>query len=280
MSSVSTLVALNCRDRKISSGTIGARTRSSTSTNAMRATMPTTSAPSTTGDVQLPAVPWIKPNEIPTSASDRQRAAGDVDVAGRLRVARFRDVAERDPDHCNRDRRIDQEDQPPGDCGDEESADKGSERGRHASKTRPGPDDAPALARRERRLEDREAPRSEQRAADTLERACGDQELDARRRRADQRGNGEPCDADHEQTAASKSVRRARLTAGSTPRVRGGSRRRPIAARRCPRGSPSRSPVARSRRHCRPGLPWNCRGPSRRGPTCRAPWRGAGLQPR
>jgi hypothetical protein len=78
-----------------------------------------------------------------------ESAAGDVDVPGRVGVARFRDVASGDEDHGGGDRQIDEEDQAPRHGRDQEPADERSQCGRDTAETGPGADGAAALSRGE-----------------------------------------------------------------------------------------------------------------------------------
>ena len=106
---------------------------------------------------------------MPDERDHGERAPGEVDVTGGVWIARFRNVAHRDEDHGGGDRQVDQEDQPPRHRRDQKPADERSQCGGHTAEPRPGADGAAALLLGERRLEDGEASRREQRAADTLQ---------------------------------------------------------------------------------------------------------------
>ena len=96
------------------------------------------------------------------------------------------------------DRQVDDEDRPPGDRADQVAAEQRPERRRHAAQPRPGADRAGAVAGPEAGLDDRQAAGRQQGAADPLDQPGDDQQLGARRDRAEQRGGGEEADAEDE----------------------------------------------------------------------------------
>ena len=138
-------------------------------------------------------------------ARRREHGAHRVE-AGLGRIAGLGHVAQGHHDHGHRDRQVEQEDQPPRDGVDQVAAQQRADRDGDAAETRPRADGRAAVVAMERGLDDREASRREQRAPDPLQRAGGDQRLDARRERAQQRGDGEPDDADHEDAAPAEAV--------------------------------------------------------------------------
>ena len=76
---------------------------------------------------------------------------------------------------------FEQERPPPSRTADERAAHERTDRARRAAEPRPRADGRGAVAAAEARLDDREAARCEQRAADALQDACGDEHLDVRR---------------------------------------------------------------------------------------------------
>ena len=81
---------------------------------------------------------------------------------------------------------------------DQVAAEQRPERRRHPAQPRPGADRAGAVAGPEAGLDDRQAARRQQRPADALDEPGEDQQLRARRHRAEQRGDGEEPDAEDE----------------------------------------------------------------------------------
>src|SRR6266508_1832951 len=104
------------------------------------------------------------------------------------------------------DWQVDQEDVPPGADVDQPAADERADRGGHRGQAGPGADGAAAVLEPEGGLQDGQAAGGEQRAADALQHAAGDQHRQRRRDRAHGRGQREPDDADHEQAAPAEPV--------------------------------------------------------------------------
>ena len=136
---------------------------------------------------------------------DGERCAGDVEGAPGVRVPRLRHGTGAD-EHERSDRHVDEERPPPARSVDEPPADERSDRPEYAAQPGPSPDGARAVVAPEARLEDRQTARREQRCADTLEDPSRDEHFDARRGAAQQRGEGEPHGADHEDPAAAVPV--------------------------------------------------------------------------
>jgi len=106
------------------------------------------------------------------------------------------------PPRGPRDRRghrdVDQEDRPPAAGLQQPPAQEGRDRGGDPAEAGPCPDRAGAVAWGEGRLDDRQAGRCHQRAADTLHSPRGYQPSDAGRGRAQHRRQREPAQADQE----------------------------------------------------------------------------------
>jgi hypothetical protein len=118
-------------------------------------------------------------------------------VRGAAGTRRHGDVDERQRDQDERD--VHREDQPPRRRVDEVAAGERPDDGGDPGPRRPRADGGgPLLPPRERRDDHRQPARRQQRAERTLERPTRDQDLDARRDRAQQRHDPEAANADRE----------------------------------------------------------------------------------
>ncbi len=124
----------------------------------------------------------------------REQRPRDVEPAGCRRVARLRHMPVRHEDHEGANRQVDQEDPAPGHRIDEVAAEERPDRSGDSAQPRPRTDRAGPVLGVERRLDDGEASRREEGAADALKDARGDQDLGAGRQRAQGRGEREPDD--------------------------------------------------------------------------------------
>src|SRR5262249_31039313 len=106
---------------------------------------------------------------------------------------------------------IDEEHQSPRDGVDEPAAQERAQCGGDAGQARPGADRRAVVLGAEAGRDEREAPGHEERAADALQRAGGDQHTDARSNAAEHRRSREPYEADdeHASTAVLVSERAA-----------------------------------------------------------------------
>src|SRR5262249_41370308 len=120
--------------------------------------------------------------------------SGDVDRPAQGPLA-LRHEASRGPDRQNRDRRTDEEDRAPRHGANQPTPQNRSEHGCETGEPGPRTDRAPAIARRERRLDEREARGYEQGRADTLGHAGDDETEDAGDGAARDRRRGEERDA-------------------------------------------------------------------------------------
>jgi len=103
---------------------------------------------------------------------------------------RLGELAERERHDEKPDRDVHPEDPLPRDALDDRAADDGAERDREAADTTtPGAEREAASLGRHAGGEDRERERRDDRAADSLDRACGNERLDRRRERRSSRGN-------------------------------------------------------------------------------------------
>ena len=130
-----------------------------------------------------------------------------------------------------------QEDQPPAHRVDQHAAQERPDQPGDAGQRRPQADRAGAVLVPERGLDEREAARGEQRAADALQGAGRDELAGGLREPAQQRGRGEPADADDEHLAAAVAVTQRAAEQderGQRQRVRGDG---PLQARTAPRRS-------------------------------------------
>ena len=89
---------------------------------------------------------------------------------------------------------------------DEPAAEERADRAGDAAEAGPGADRPAAVLLPEGRLQDGEAARGQQRAADALQRPGRTSSLERRGERAEQRGGREPDDPDHEDPAAAEPV--------------------------------------------------------------------------
>ena len=143
----------------------------------------------------------------PGQTEEGQHGAQPVHAGARRAAARAAGTApkissERDDD----ERDVDREDQPPRDRIDEIAADERADHGRDPGPGRPRADRRAALAGRERGDDERERARGEQRAERALQRAAGDQQLDARRDGAQHRDDAEAGDAEREDAPLAEDV--------------------------------------------------------------------------
>ncbi len=185
---------MNCFELKIESGIIGLGLRRSL--DQERGEQGARPRPPATATVAA-----LRPSDAPISAKVAAASPAAARTAPGMssrpvdgRVARLGHVAVGHEDDEGAERQVDQEDPPPRDRVDQIAAEERPDRRRDAAQARPGADRPGPVLGVKGRLEDREAARCEQRAADALEHARRDQDLDRRRERAQRRGEREPDD--------------------------------------------------------------------------------------
>ena len=136
----------------------------------------------------------------------RETRADEVEAARRVRVASLGHRDARTHDDDQRDRHVDEERPSPTRSVDEPAAEERTDRARDTAEARPRADGGRAIGLAEAHLDDREAPGREQRGTDTLQDARGHEDLDVRRRAAQQRRGREPDRADEEHLAPAETV--------------------------------------------------------------------------
>ena len=189
------------------SGSIGARAERSRQTNAARPSTPTARV----GEHQRRAEPELLPGDQRVGqrpeADRAQRGTEQVERVRGLRVAALGHVPDRrSTTTATASGRLMRKTHRQPDGLHQPAAEERAGRAGDAGQTRPGADRAHPVLRPEGRLQDRQAARRQQRAADALDRAGGDQRPDVRRDPAGQRRHGEPHDADDEDPAPAEAV--------------------------------------------------------------------------
>ena len=150
-------------------------TRSSHGTNATRASAPTTSAATTTGDPHPSRSCSMSPSTTPPTPT----TASTAPTTSTGHAARD-DVGRDPPDERDRDRdrhRRHDEDPPPADAVHDQAAHDRAEDRRRARPRRPRADRLRLRRPAERRDDERQRTRGDQRTADALERASDDEDL-------------------------------------------------------------------------------------------------------
>src|SRR5262249_29750607 len=143
--------------------------------------------------------------QAPKAGKGQDRAA-PVEALRRLRIAALDDMARRDQDGRQGDHWVDQEDEAPGRMVDDEAADERARRGGYGGEAGPRDDHGAAPGLVERGADDRERARDQERSADALHGAGGEQLCGARRQAAPQRRRRENGGADDEDAAAAEPI--------------------------------------------------------------------------
>ena len=201
-STVATLVTVNSRLRNSDGGTSGFSVCTMRRTNAAMPTSATMPAPTTAGSVQPRGPASVKAQVAAPRLITASPAPSRSSACGRVRVTRLGHGVQRAPDGQRGDRQVDQEGPPPARAVDEPSTHERSESARDATESGPRADGLGPIGQDEDRLQDGQAPGVSRAAPDALEHPCADEHLDVRRRAAQQRRDGEPHGADHEDLAA------------------------------------------------------------------------------
>ena len=188
---------MNCFDSKIERGIIGFALRRSVTTKAIRRRAPRTAVIATVAALR-PSDALISEKVAAASPVAARTAPGMSSRPVAVGSRRLGYVAVGHEHDESANGQVDEEDPPPGHRIDQIAAEKRPDGRGDPAQPRPRADRASPILGMERGLDDREAPRREERAADALEDAGGDQELRARRERAQGRGEGEPDDPDVE----------------------------------------------------------------------------------
>ena len=204
-STVMRFTTVNVRLRKSDGGTSGLRVWRMRCTNARKLAAATASAAITDALAQPRGPASMKAHVLaarPPAASSAPVTSRRPPWGSRDSGTATRGAAERD----RRDRHVEQERPAPSGTADERAAQEGTDRAGRTAESRPRADRRGAVVGAEAGLDDREAARCEERAADTLQDACADEHLDVRRDPANQRRECEPRRADHEDLAAADAV--------------------------------------------------------------------------
>ena len=183
MKNDATFAWLNVRLEKKRIGSIGSRARSSQRTNAATSTMPAVSDTTISGLVQPWPLPRTRPQTMPKQAGADEREPAQVEA--RARAVRLVQAPPRERHEDEADRDVDPEDPLPRQALDHGAADERPEGDGQAADATPGAEREAAALGRDRRAEDRQRQRRDDRAAEALERACGDERLDRRRERSE-----------------------------------------------------------------------------------------------
>ena len=139
-------------------------------------------------------------------AHSSKHGTRQVELPRGVDIPRLGHVTLRDDDDNGGQRQVDEEDPTPAWAGHEIAADERPDGAGDAAEARPGADRLTAILLHEGGIDDGEAARCEQRTANALERARGDQHLDVGRQRAQRRGNREPDGAEHEYSTSTVPV--------------------------------------------------------------------------
>ena len=196
--------AVNARERKKRIGSIGSGARSSHATNAAASTALATSEATTS---RLPQPGAVAAHESPHEPERRTRdehETGDVDR--RIRAVALADLAPGERDHEQAERDVDPEDPLPREALGDRAADDRPARDGEARDAEVDAERLAPLLGREGRAHEGESQRHDERRADALHGARGDQRLDARRERTGRRSRDEERDAEREQPPPAEAV--------------------------------------------------------------------------
>ena len=195
MKSEAPLAAENARSRKNRIGSIGSAARSSHATNAAR----NERTGHERGD-DLRARPTVRVavHEAPDDPEQSQPTEHHARHVERLVVAAGLAQLRGEGEQDEADRHVQPEDPVPGDALDDRAADERPHSHGEAGDARPGAERDSASVRGHRRAEKGQRQRRDDRAAETLQRTCGDQPLGRRGERGHRGGPREDREPDDE----------------------------------------------------------------------------------